>query len=68
MHTAIDYRRLFYKPPEEIRKANLRCANRIGAKLKRTDFYLVDLRGIQCSKSQARHFAKSAAILKTTKD
>src|SRR5262249_13667001 len=33
-----------FKSPEEIRKANLRCADLRGACLDKVDFYLVDLR------------------------
>ena len=35
----------YFKPPEEIRKANLCGADLRGAKIEGVDFYLVDLRG-----------------------
>ena len=52
-----------FKPPEEIRKASLRGANLLGAKVEGADFYLVDLRGATYSADQARHFARCGAIL-----
>ncbi len=53
----------WYKPPEEIRKACLCGTNLLGAKVERTDFYLVDLRRAVYSEGQAEHFQKSGAIL-----
>jgi uncharacterized protein YjbI with pentapeptide repeats len=54
-----------FKAPEEIRKANLRGANLIGAIVDRTDWYLVDLRGAKYSREQAQHFAHCGAILRS---
>jgi uncharacterized protein YjbI with pentapeptide repeats len=51
------------KPAEEIRKANLRCADLRGANIKDVDFYLVDLRGARYSAEQARHLRRCRAIL-----
>jgi uncharacterized protein YjbI with pentapeptide repeats len=59
-----DYDDKDYKPPEEIRKANLCGCDLRGAKVFDTDFYLVDLRGARYSPEQGRHFAKCGAILK----
>ena len=39
-----DYEEQYYRPPEEVRKANLRGADLRGAKVSDADFYLVDLR------------------------
>lgn len=58
-----DYYDQKYKPPEEIRKACLYGANLQGATVNRTDFYLVDLRMAVYSSSQAKHFARTGAIL-----
>jgi uncharacterized protein YjbI with pentapeptide repeats len=58
-----DYLEQHFKPPEEIRKASLRGANLLGAKVEGTDFYLVDLRGATYSADQAQHFARCGAIL-----
>jgi len=52
-----------YKSPEEIRKANLRCADLRDAVVEAADFYLVDLRGAKYDQRQARHFASCKAIL-----
>ncbi len=52
-----------FKPPEQIRKANLSRANLIGARVEETDFYLVDLRGAKYTSEQRRHFARCGAIL-----
>ncbi len=52
-----------FKPPEEIRKANLRGADLRGAKLEGTDFYLVDLRDAQYTPKQAELLRRSGAIL-----
>jgi uncharacterized protein YjbI with pentapeptide repeats len=54
-----------FKAPEEIRKANLRGANLIGAIVQGTDWYLVDLRNAKYSKEQAKHFAACGAILRS---
>jgi uncharacterized protein YjbI with pentapeptide repeats len=52
-----------FKSPEEIRKACLRGANFLGAKIEGTDFYLVDVRGATCSDEQREHFRRTGAIL-----
>jgi len=62
-----EYYEQLYKSPEEIRKACLCGANLIGAKVEKTDFYLVDLRRAKYSKAQAHHFTRSGAILRSAK-
>lgn len=52
-----------YRPPEDIRKANLCGADLRGAIVDRTDFYLVDLRRAQYDEKQAEHFRRCGAIL-----
>jgi len=52
-----------YKAPELIRKANLRGADLRGAKLDKTDFYLVDLRDAKYDPDQAEHLRRCGAIL-----
>lgn len=52
-----------YKHAEEIRKANLCGADLTGAKVDKTDWYLVDLRGARYSTQQAMWFRKCGAIL-----
>lgn len=59
-----DYAEQDFKPPEEIRKANLCGADLRGAKVLKTDFYLVDLRGAKYTPVQAEHFARCGAILR----
>jgi uncharacterized protein YjbI with pentapeptide repeats len=54
-----------FKAPEEIRKANLRGADLRGAKLDKTDFYLVDLRGALYDAAQAEHLRRCGAILES---
>lgn len=54
-----------YKPPEEIRKANLCGADLRGARINGVDFYLVDLRGAKYTQKQAEHFARCGAILRS---
>ncbi|QEH38063.1 Secreted effector protein pipB2 [Aquisphaera giovannonii] len=51
------------RPPEEIRKANLRGANLVGATIEDVDFYLVDLRDAKYDDAQAAHFRACGAIL-----
>lgn len=58
-----DYDEQDFKSPEEIRKANLCGADLRGAKVHKTDWYLVDLRGAQYTPDQAEHFARCGAIL-----
>ncbi len=58
-----DYNDQDYKPPEEIRKANLCGCDLRDAIVDSTDFYLVDLRRAKYSEEQARHFARCGAIL-----
>jgi uncharacterized protein YjbI with pentapeptide repeats len=53
-----------YKPPEEIRKANLCNTDLRGAKVSDCDWYLVDLRGAKYYNRQAEHFARCGAILR----
>jgi uncharacterized protein YjbI with pentapeptide repeats len=60
-----DYNDRDFKPPEEIRKANLRGADLRGANVEGVDFYLVDLRDAQYTPDQAEHFAKCGAILRS---
>jgi uncharacterized protein YjbI with pentapeptide repeats len=52
-----------FKPPEEIRKADLRNADLRGAQVLKVDFYLVDLRGARYGRDQERHFKRCGAIL-----
>ncbi len=52
-----------YRPPEEIRKANLCGADLREANLGTTDFYLVDLRGAKYNPSQFEHLRRCGAIL-----
>jgi uncharacterized protein YjbI with pentapeptide repeats len=63
-----DFNDQSFKPVEEIRKACLRGANFLGAKVEGTDFYLVDLRQAIYSPKQAQHFAKTGAILLGNED
>lgn len=60
-----DYDDQYFKSPEEIRKANLRGCNLLGAKVFATDFYLVDLRDAQYDDAQRKHFMRTGAILHT---
>jgi uncharacterized protein YjbI with pentapeptide repeats len=60
-----EYNEQDYKPPEEIRKANLCGADLRGAKVEGVDFYLVDLRGAKYSADQAEHFRRCGAILRS---
>ena len=52
-----------FRPPEEIRKANLCRADLTGAQSANTDFYLVDLRGAKYTADQFEHFRRCGAIL-----
>jgi uncharacterized protein YjbI with pentapeptide repeats len=58
-----EYHEQDYKPPEEIRKANLCYADLRGACVDYVDFYLVDLRGAEYDLKQAEHFLRCGAIL-----
>ena len=58
-----DYDELYFKAPEEIRKANLCRADLRGANVTNVDFYLVDLRGALYDRDQAEHFRRCGAIL-----
>ena len=52
-----------FRPPEEIRKANLCKADLTGAQLANTDFYLVDLRVAKYTADQFEHLRRCGAIL-----
>jgi uncharacterized protein YjbI with pentapeptide repeats len=52
-----------FKPPEEIRKANLAGCDLRGARVADADFYLVDLRGARMTEDQAVHFRRCGAIM-----
>jgi uncharacterized protein YjbI with pentapeptide repeats len=52
-----------YRPPEEIRQANLRGADLRGACLTGVDFYRVDLREARYDPAQERLFRRYGAIL-----
>lgn len=54
-----------FKPPEEIRKANLRGCDLRGAKIDHVDFYLVDLREAKYTPYQRALFESCGAILET---
>jgi uncharacterized protein YjbI with pentapeptide repeats len=58
-----DYDEHRHRPPEEIRRANLRGANLVGARVEGTDFYLVDLRDAHYTDDQREHFRRCRAIL-----
>ncbi len=60
-----DFDEQTYRPPEEIRKANLRGADLRGARVENTDFYLVDLRDAHYDAEQEAHFRRCGAILET---
>ncbi|HWG46155.1 MAG TPA: pentapeptide repeat-containing protein [Gemmataceae bacterium] len=60
-----DYDEQTYKAPEEIRKANLCCADLRGAILDGVDFYLVDLRGALYDVKYEEHLRRCGAILET---
>ena len=60
-----DFNEQIYKAPELIRKANLRGADLRGAKLDKTDFYLVDLRDAKYDPDQAEHLRRCGAILES---
>ncbi len=58
-----EYDQQTFRPPEEIRKANLCKADLTGAQLVNTDFYLVDLRGAKYSPDQFEYLRRCGAIL-----
>jgi uncharacterized protein YjbI with pentapeptide repeats len=58
-----DYDEQDFKPPEQIRKANLCFADLRGAVLKKVDFYLVDLRGALLDPEEEEHARRCGAIL-----
>jgi len=60
-----DGRGLTHRPPEEVRKANLRGTRMVGARVLDTDFYLVDLRDAEYDPEQEAHFRACGAILST---
>ena len=60
-----DYNDQDFKPPEEIRKANLRGCDLRGAKIDGVDFYLVDLREAKYTPYQRAIFENCGAILET---
>ena len=58
-----DLEELYFKSPEEVRKANLRGADLRGANLANVDFYLVDLRGAKLDPKQRAQASQTGAIL-----
>ncbi len=58
-----EYRDQPYRPPEEIRKANLCGSELRGALVGEVDFYLVDFRGAKFTADQAARFRRCGAIL-----
>ncbi len=58
-----DFEDLYYKRPEEIRKASLVGCDLRGANFEHVDFYLVDLRGAKYDQRSRRHLAACGAIL-----
>ncbi|MGQ0636418.1 MAG: pentapeptide repeat-containing protein [Planctomycetaceae bacterium] len=60
-----DYCEQDFKPPEEIRKANLRGADLRGARIDGVDFYLVDLRDARYDARQEEQFRGCGAILES---
>ncbi len=59
-----DYEDQYFRPPEEIRKANLCGANLCDANILDVDFYMVDLRGAIYTSDQCDHFRRCKAILR----
>ena len=53
---------MYFKRPEEIRKANLCGADLRGAKIDGVDFYLVDLRGAKIDPHQEKQIRSTGAI------
>jgi uncharacterized protein YjbI with pentapeptide repeats len=58
-----DLEEMHFRPPEEIRKANLRGADLRGARIDNVDFYLVDLREARLDPNQLEHVRRCGAIL-----
>ena len=58
-----EYDEQYFKRPEEIRKANLCGCDLRGARVVKSDFYLVDLRGATYDEKQREHFQRCGAIL-----
>jgi uncharacterized protein YjbI with pentapeptide repeats/energy-coupling factor transporter ATP-binding protein EcfA2 len=58
-----EYLEQHFKPPEEIRKANLRGCDLRGANIEGVDFYLVDLREALLDAHQLAYLQKCGAIL-----
>lgn len=58
-----DREEIYFKRPEEIRKANLCGADLRGARIENVDFYLVDLRGAKLSPEQEVQAQRTGAIL-----
>ena len=58
-----EYDQQVFRPPEEIRTANLCGVNLTGADITETDFYLVDLRRAKYTLEQFEHFRRCRAIL-----
>ncbi len=58
-----DLEELYFKSPEEVRKANLRGADLRGANIDHVDFYLVDLRDAKLDPPQRWQASRTGAIL-----
>ncbi|MGD9635898.1 MAG: pentapeptide repeat-containing protein, partial [Pirellulales bacterium] len=58
-----DREEMYFKRPEEIRKANLRGADLRGARIDGVDFYLVDLRDARLTADQEAQARQTGAIL-----
>jgi uncharacterized protein YjbI with pentapeptide repeats len=58
-----EFEQVHFRPPEEIRKANLCGADLREARIEDVDFYLVDLRGAKYTPGQRAHFVACGAIL-----
>jgi uncharacterized protein YjbI with pentapeptide repeats len=58
-----DREEMYFKHPEEVRKANLCGADLRGANVDNVDFYLVDLRGAVLDSGQLAQAQQSGAIL-----
>ncbi len=58
-----EYDEQYFKRPEEIRKANLCDCDLTGARVTKSDFYLVDLRGAIYDDKQREHFQRCGAIM-----